>query len=461
MDALTSPEGRCPAASYQDIASRDGPVPEPLSLTSNPPQPVDPVPFDRYISREFFDLEMKRMWPRVWQYACREEHLREEGDFHVYDIGRYSFVLVRGDDGDIRAYYNSCLHRGTKLKPSGSSGWSASLTCPYHAWEWNLDGSVKNIPCPWDFPHIDRDKTALPQARVECWNGFVFINMDDNAPPLSEYLEVMPDHFRNWDLTGWYVSQHVQKELAGNWKLAQDAFMEAYHTPYVHPEMTHVVSDQNMQHDIFGAHVTRDLCAMASPSPTSTRNMSEQDLLDSMLQGDPALKQAAPVVPDGRTARWVMAEQLRATMAEHYDKDYSGHSVPEMIDSIKYTVFPNLFIYPAPGLALIQTFRPLGHDQDRALFDQMVLKPKPVDGSDWDVAEPVRISEDESYATVPGFDPFLASVLDQDTQIMRWQREGMYASHSGGQNLARYQEARIRRVHETLDTYIAMGDINA
>ena len=99
----------------------------------------------------------------------------------------------------------------------------------------------------------------------------------------------MPQHFRNWDLTAWYVHTHVQKRLRGNWKLAQDAFMEAYHTPIVHPEMTHVVGDHNMQHDIFSDHISRDLCAMASPSPTSTLKQSQQDLLNKMLTGDSSM----------------------------------------------------------------------------------------------------------------------------------------------------------------------------
>ncbi len=149
-----------------------------------------------------------------------------------------------------------------------------------------------------------------------------------------------------------------------------------------------------------------------------------------------------------------MAEQLREQMLTEYGLDYSDFSVPEMIDSLKYSVFPNVIFYPTPGLALIQLFRPDGHDPDRALFDQMVLRPKPCDGSDFEVGAVVEIGEDELFADVPGIDAFLAKVLDQDTDIMRWQREGMYASHKGAQTLSTYQEARIRHIHTTLDKYL-------
>jgi phenylpropionate dioxygenase-like ring-hydroxylating dioxygenase large terminal subunit len=439
---------------YQDIARADGDVlPPALRERVNPPQPTTDIPFRRYTDKAFFDLEMRKMWRQVWQYACRDEHVPEVGDYYVYDIGRYSLIIVRTNAG-LRAYHNSCLHRGTKLKASGSSGWMASLQCPFHGWHWTLDGSLKNIPCDWEFPHLQKEKQGLPQVRVESWNGFIFVNFSPKGPSLIDYLEVMPQHFRNWDLTGWYVHTHVQKRLPGNWKLAQESFMEAYHTPIVHPEMTHVVSDHNMQHDIFSDHISRDLCAMASPSPTSKLRQTQQDLLNKMLMGDASMIGEKPLVPDGKTARWVMAQQVRAQMQKNFGLDYSKHSVPELIDSLKYNVFPNLFIYPAVGFPLIQQFRPDGNDQDRCLFDQMVLRPKPTDGSSFQVAEVVQIGEDESYATAKGLDPFLAHVLDQDTNIMRWQREGMYASEKGAQSLSIYQESRIRHMHQTLDKYL-------
>ena len=453
-NAVLSARDHYVGQTYQDIALTDGDdLPSVLRERSNPPQPTADIPFSRYTDRAFFDLEMQKMWRRVWQYACREEHVPEVGDYYVYDLGRSSLIIVRTQQG-LRAYHNSCLHRGTKLKPSQSSGWSASIQCPFHGWDWNLDGSLKSVRCDWEFPHLQKDKARLRQARVESWNGFIFVNFSAQGPGLIDYLEVLPEHFRKWDLSGWYVHTHVQKRLPGNWKLAQEAFMEAYHTPVVHPEMTHVVSDVNMQHDVFSDHVSRDLCAMASPSPTSTLEQSQQDLLDKMLVGDRSAVAAKAQVPEGKTARWVMAKQLREQMSKEFGLDYSNRSVPEMIDSLKYNVFPNLFIYPSVGLPLIQQFRPDGDDHDRCLFDQMVLRPKPTDGSSYEVAEVVRIEEHESYSVAKDMDPFLAHVLDQDTNIMRWQREGMYASEKGAETLSIYQESRIRHVHQTLDKYL-------
>lgn len=456
MNTLLKPiTGRCPGPNFQEIMRADGgPVSDVLALESNPPHSDADIPFYRYTSREFFELEMQKVWRRVWQYACREEHVPDVGDYYVYDIGRYSILVVRTAPDEVKAYHNSCLHRGTKLKPSCSEGSATDIQCPYHGWTWNLDGSVKDIPCRWDFPHVEEEKFHLPEVRVATWNGFVFINMAKDAPPLLDYLEVVPDHFKRWDMSGWYIHLHIQKELPANWKLAQEAFMEAYHTPVAHPEMTHVVSDINMQHDVFGDHVSRDLCAMASPSPTSKLNLSQQELLDRMLTSDRSVAGEKLMVPEGKSARSVMAQHMREIMAQDFGLDLSERTDPEVIDSIKYNIFPNLFLYPSASLPLIQQFRPLGTDPDRCLFDQMVLRPIPAGQERPEPAAVVHIAEDQSYTTVPGMDPFFAHVLDQDTNIMRWQREGMHASEKGAETLSRYQESRIRRVHETLDKYL-------
>lgn len=447
-----------PGNTYQDIALADGgDLPPALKQQRNPPQSTADISFARYTSRSFFEREIQLMWRKVWQFVCRDEHLPAVGDHFVYDIGRRSLLIVRTEQG-LRAYHNSCIHRGTKLKPSGSVGWSPSIQCPFHGWDWKLDGTIHNIPCAWEFPQLNLDDAQLRRARVDSWNGFVFVNFDPDAQPLLDYLEVVPQHFAHWDMSNWYVHTHVQKRLPGNWKLSQEAFMEAYHTPVAHPEMTHVVSDHNMQHDILSDHVSRDLCAMASPSPTSTLKQTQQELLDKMLVGDRGATGERATVPEGETARSVMAEQLRRQMAGQYGLDYSARSVPEMIDSIKYNIFPNLFVYPSIGLPLVQQFRPDGDDHDRCIFDQMVLRPKPTDGSHWEVAEPVRIDEHQSFTEVADMDPFLAHVLDQDTDIMRWQREGMYASEKGAETLSIYQESRIRHFHETLDKYLASSD---
>lgn len=439
---------------YQEIIRGDStPVAEVLALQVNPPQSSEDIPVEHFISRQFFDREMASMWSRVWQFVCREEHLAEVGDYFVYDIGRHSIVVVRAAPDRLKAYHNSCLHRGTKLKASGTFGYSPVLQCPFHGWTWTLDGSLQTVPCEWEFPHLDREANRLPEVRVETWNSFVFVNLDPDAKPLLDYLEVMPEHFRHWRFDDWYTWQVVEKELNCNWKVAIEGFMEAYHTPLVHPELTQVVGDWNMQHDIFGDHVSRDLCPLGVSSPTSTLGLTEQELLERSGLGDPSMRKQSQV-PPGKTARMVMAEQMRVQFRDRYGMDLSHLSDAECIDSLKYNIFPNTILYGGPGLPQIQQFLPLGVDPDRCLMVSWRFRPLQPGERRPPPAEPYRLKEEESFTTVPGTSQFSARVLDQDTCIMRWQQEGMHASAKRAVTLSNYQESRIRWLHDTLMKYV-------
>ena len=450
-----------PGPSYQEIVLSDrvraanGDVPAVLAPVRNGSQNLVDISFERYTTDEFFQREMRHLWPKVWQFACREEQVPNVGDYYVYDIGSYSVIVVRTEDG-LRAYRNSCLHRGTKLKPSGTAGWTSdSIQCPFHGWTWDLDGTLQEVPCAWEFEHLDYAANNLPEAQVSVWNSLIFINMDMNANPLIDYLEVMPEHFKNWwGYEGWYTRVQVQKVLSCNWKTAQEAFMEAYHTPVVHPEMTKVVGDWNMQHDIFGPHTSRDLCPMAVSSPSRDHGLSEQELLEGRLARS-VHETSAEQVPEGLTARSVIAQRTRDDFVRDYDKDLSHLSDAEVIDSLKYNVFPNLFVYGGPGLPQIHQVRPNGDDPHSCLFDIYILAPVPKDEPRPEPATMVQITEANSYTEVPGINDMSGMVLDHDTHILRWQHEGMLASHKGAETLSSYQESRIRHLHATLDSYLS------
>jgi phenylpropionate dioxygenase-like ring-hydroxylating dioxygenase large terminal subunit len=453
MESKQPKAARVMGPTYQEVLDRDGDAVPVLRLEAGVAQSTDDIPLDRFTSQEFFDLEMKKMWRKVWQYACRDEHLPEPGDYYVYDIGRHSIVLVRTEDGAIKGYHNSCLHRGTKLKPSGSSGYSPKLQCPYHGWTWNLDGTLNEVPCSWEFPHLDYEKNRLPEVQVDVWNTLVFINMDLNAPPLCDYLGVLPEHGARWDFTDWYVSVHARKELACNWKAAQEAFIEGYHGPMVHPQLSGSATMQ--QHDIFDDHISRDIVGLGVRTNRGDRPMTEQEVLDGMLMGDRSLVEGGkPTVPDGGTARQVMARQMRDTFRDQLDVDLSGMSTSEVLDSIKYTVFPNLFIFTGISLRILYQYRPLGNDPDRCLFDILFMRPVPKGQMRPDPAPVTYVQEHESYRDVPGMDPGFGLLFDQDTQIMRWQNEGNHASEKGAITYSVYMESRLRHLHDTLDKYL-------
>ena len=141
------------------------------------------VPKDRYVSRAFGDLEMERLWPRVWQVACRTEEIPEVGDYVEYLIGDQSILVVRSAPDAVQAFYNTCLHRGTRLADGCGQFSDCEIRCRYHAWRYHLDGRIKEIVDREEFGPVPAD-LRLREVRAECWGGFVFINMDPDAPPL-------------------------------------------------------------------------------------------------------------------------------------------------------------------------------------------------------------------------------------------------------------------------------------
>ena len=415
----------------------------------------DDIPFERYTSQEFFDLEMEKLWSKVWQWACRLESIPEVGDWVTYDIGDKSVIVVRHGEGpeDVSAYYNSCLHRGTKLCASWSFGSQPDFTCPYHGWQWNLDGTLKDIPNRWDFHHVEDEAFRLPEVRAEIWGGFVFINFDPDAMPLLDYLGVTVDHFKNWHMDQRYTTIHIQKELPCNWKAAAEAFMENYHTVITHPQLMVSSSGASTQYDVLDTHLTRFYALTGVPDPL-VGELTEDEKLAQMLVGDSTTKTAAKV-PEGETARTVLASHLRKLFDEEMDVEVPDElTIGEIIDTAEYTVFPNMFMFPGLSLPMVYRFRPIGNDPDQSLFDLLYLRPIPRSGEAPEPPEPVRITIEESYTSVPGMDPDMGHVYDQDTKNLGLQQEGFKAAGKKGETLGNYQEIRIRHLHQTIDKYL-------
>ncbi len=453
---LAPGEARCPGPSTREIIISDGDqAPRPLTAEETYSfLGQEDLPFERYTSRELFDLEMKKMWNRTWQWACREEHLSRVGDYYVYDIGNYSIVVLRSAPDKIQAFHNSCLHRGMQFFDAGTQGRGKQfLRCPFHGWSWNLDGSLKEVPCRWDFPHVSDEEFQLPEVKVETWGGFVFINLDPDAAPLAEQLEVLPEHFSQFaiPLEDRYVALHTEKVLPCNWKMGMEAFLEAYHVIATHPEGLRTAGDANAQYDIFGKYTTRFVHTIGSPSPHLRDRPSEEEILAVLSS---RRKYDQPKLAEGETARTAWAKQMRETMGQDLDRDLSEVSVSQMMDSIEYWMFPNMMLFPGISIPLIYRFRPNGDDVDTCIHEVLFLRPKPANGETPPPAEKVRLEIEDSYTSIPNFPQGLDFVLDQDTDNLNRQRAGAKGAFKRGATLGNYQEARIRRFHATLDEFL-------
>ena len=464
MKAMEPGAARCPAITTQEIIAGDA-VPAPAWVRSESYAFLgdQDISSDRYTKAEFASAEYERMWSRTWQFACREEHIPDVGDYYVYDVGPISLIVTRVGENDIRAYHNACLHRGTKLRYSGTEGSASEFRCPFHGWSWNVDGSCKTVLCDWDFPHVDKQEFALPRAQVATLGGFVFVNVDPEAPSLEDYMgpEALA-HFKAWKLEDRYVYCHVKKRLACNWKLNQEAFHEAYHVLATHPQVSPSNGDANSQYDFYGDHVNRFISTLGVVSPHLYGKIGEQDVLNQFVMGDPsAVAGSERVLQEGETARSAMAKLFRSTFEAANQVDLSEVSDSELLDCFSYSLFPNMFIFPGISLPMVYRFRPDPRDHRKSFFEVLFLRPVPAEGTRPEPAEMVVLGDDQSFTEAEGMDSGFGQILDQDTDNLFLQQEGLEASMKKSLTLGNYQEIRIRHFERAIDRYVALPPLEA
>ena len=192
----------------------------------------------------------------------------------------------------------------------------------------------------------------------------------------------------------------------------------------------------NAQYDIFGDNVTRFIHTIGYPTPNWPSEETADDIAAALAE------------------RVEAAQKNRVTLGEKYGVDLSSYSENEMLDSIEYFCFPNMFLFPGITLPMIYRFRPNGMDPDTCHFDLLFLRPLKDDEEHPEPPEVVRLGQEEVYAVVPNMDPGLAVVYEQDTSNLEAQQRGFKAGKKRAETLADYQEARVRQVHITLDKYL-------
>ncbi|MCP4871357.1 MAG: aromatic ring-hydroxylating dioxygenase subunit alpha [Proteobacteria bacterium] len=180
-----------------------------------------------------FDLERKRVFHRAWLAACAEHEIARPGDYRTFEEVGPSVLLVRGHDGVVRAFRNSCRHRGACV--AEGSGRARSLTCRIHNWTYELDGSLRPPPAVDGFEDFDPADKGLVPVRCETWIGLVWICLDDDAPELRETLHGVDEELEPYNLEQMRPLHQRVDTLQSNWKAILDISQETYHVPAVHP----------------------------------------------------------------------------------------------------------------------------------------------------------------------------------------------------------------------------------
>jgi phenylpropionate dioxygenase-like ring-hydroxylating dioxygenase large terminal subunit len=199
---------------------------------------LPPVPAARYSDPAFAKLEDEAVFSRSWLMVAHTEELPEPGSYRRVEQLAKPVVLVRDQDGEVRAFYNTCKHRGAALVSDVAGSTGRRLTCPYHNWVYSLEGELVGYPEANNFADLDRDCLALTSIRCETWGPLIFINLDPHAAPLHEFLgQVALDLSELGEGDGRVrLVEHRSRPVPVNWKVPVDANIETYHVNYVHKD---------------------------------------------------------------------------------------------------------------------------------------------------------------------------------------------------------------------------------
>lgn len=434
----------------------------PLTLDGRDPGNLrgDPITGDRYYSKEFARKEWEKLWKKIWHVAGRINQLEEPGDYIVHDFMHESVIVVRQDDGGIRAFYNVCRHRGQRLVEQSS--YAKVFKCPYHGWEWRRDGGLAHVQDPDDFPQGDPcGKLTLKEVRCDTWGGFVWYTMDPEAPSLLDFLEPMPELYKNFPMDSLVRVAWFRVELNTNWKFATDNFVESYHTRTLHPQVPPWI-DQDVasaRHEMYPKGHGRTVQPMR-PSLTDRLPEGQEGPFDALLRQWEIDPDAYPDFAAKAMQGWLdLKAAKRRLWKEKGYLHYEHLDDEQLTDSLHTVMFPNVTLSVLPDNLIFFRTEPHADDPNKCYFDlwSMVY---PVEGQAeaWAVMIGPRPVEEADYQyrvfdRGRGLPEIEGEIVYQDMMIAEAQQRGLHSQGYEDAYLAA-QETRVRFFHEVLNDWL-------
>ena len=211
------------------------------------------LPANLYRDRQAYDREREGVFASGWQFLGHEHETPSPGDLVAGDAAGWPVLAVRGTDGSLRGFHNVCRHRAGPLAADGPGHCGAELTCKYHGWRYALDGRLRSAVDFGQAPGFDPREFGLHPVRVETWRGFIFVNVDQNAPPLAELTAPLDSLFEAKGVAAAKGTLRRSHYLACNWKAYVENYLEGYHIPVVHPNLASEVDAANYRVRMDGA----------------------------------------------------------------------------------------------------------------------------------------------------------------------------------------------------------------
>jgi phenylpropionate dioxygenase-like ring-hydroxylating dioxygenase large terminal subunit len=382
----------------------------------------------RHLSPEVFVAERDRIFRRLWLMVGRLEDVPEPGRFFLRDMPMLNAeaLVVRDREGTLRAFYNTCSHRGVTVVNT-RCGRALTFRCPFHGWLYGADGKLRAIPSKENFPDIDPEKHGLRPIHLDLWNGFIFLNFDSTAEPaqtLAEFLGGLGELHSAlpFERYPFYVS--MANEFAANWKAGMHTFMEGYHITTAHSKTLtpQLISKEN---PYFHFYDTR----LYGPHSTLTSERNHQ---------------WRPVAPVMKFAMAQMPAAVLPHASDPAEADFTTHpsinrvGIPNFgVETI--TIFPNVCLQPLGGGYLWMEFWPIAPGRTRV---EIRLHSK---------APPSSLRQ--QFAVL--FSAAAArDVLSEDFALSAMQHRGFAMGANQRQNFGE-NEALIRHFMQTVEHYVA------
>lgn len=305
-----------------------------------------PIPVEPCISPEFYEQERQKVFLKSWLKVGRVEEIAKPGDYKVKKLAfaKTSVILMRGKDGQIRGFHNTCSHRGNKVvvetgEETFGRNKAAVVTCRFHGWVYNAHGSIVQVPEENKFSaDFDKAKNGLTPVHTDVWEGFIFVNLDpsEQVVPLAEFLGGIGTHLAGFPYGELSQCFSYHTYLDCNWKVAHDAFAEAYHVATIHAGSFPNVFSSGLQNvELFGPHRTTAICLSLNAEPTPVAKIANALATGSLVAQRGASMLPPTVNPDRRD-------------------DFSFELS---------VLFPNLLLHVSEGIWFTHQFWPIAHNK--------------------------------------------------------------------------------------------------
>jgi phenylpropionate dioxygenase-like ring-hydroxylating dioxygenase large terminal subunit len=407
----------------------------------------DRVRKERYFDSAFYEMEVELLWPRVWQMACRLEEIPAPRDFVEYEFLDQSIVVLRTDDMGVRAFQNTCRHRGVRVV-KGRGTCERGFTCPFHGWCYGLDGKNTAVPRKRGFSehNLEPEDINLVPVRCEVWGGCAWINLNDDAPSLRQCIEPFATVLDAWKVESLRTEWWYACRLPVNWKLAEEAFVEMYHVVQTHPQLAIPGMRFSLRDgEAFdpGAFIDAEIHYLRAMSDGMAGMVHANDvrvaegLRDMELPADPALAISTwNRALNDAVMSWHRA--AGADMPDLNDLDARGINLSFL------SCFPHSFVLPMYSSASSYRFRPLGPEETLMEIWSLTRFPE---GQEPGKPTPPEVWECD--------DPRWPPIPAQDFSNLPRQQKGLHAKGFEYMRLNEQLEGHISNFERTVDGFLA------